>query len=71
MEKKKSKSSYITTCQCITFFIGLMLTIFSFSQGNVVDGITLIISFAIFLFSLQVFVTIIDLLEEISKKLDK
>ena len=62
MEKKKSKSSYITTCQCI---------IFSFSQGNVVDGITLVISFAIFLFSLQVFVTIIDLLEEISKKLDK
>lgn len=70
-KKEKCKSDFITTCQIITVVVGLILILVSFANGNYIDGITLIIVFGAFCFMLQVFVTIIDLLEEISKKLNK
>ena len=70
-EKKRCKSDFITTCQIITIVIGLILILVSFANSNYIDGITLIIVFSAFCFILQIFVAIIDLLEEISKKLDK
>ncbi len=67
----KKKSDYILIAQIILIVLGIILSLICFVSGYISTGVTIIIGFGATCFGLKICITIIDLLDDINKKLDK